>query len=362
MDTYGITLFEGLSPIVVDQAMEVFQTLDVGPNEVLIQEGEVDPTIAVVKRGELAIMMGDTVLGRVGAGGMVGEMGLFGTGMRSASVVTVSEAKLLILDLDGYNALRAIDHPVATNIEEHALNLLSDRLRKVGDRIAALAHGHDEDDVTPAPSFFDQVASAFGSGGIFHPGRIDGAEVLAASPLFRGVPHAILKGLAKHFHPVGARTGHFLCTEGDSGDDMYILASGEVDVIVDTADDGVERLATLRAGDAFGMCALLQPQNPRMASVVAKTRATGLSMGRLTFSDVVRRNDPVGAVLRIAMIRAMTDQLAYANEMLALLDSEHQRHQRTEREVEAIMRAAAALETHGEYLGTDGRDLSYLYQ
>lgn len=362
METYGPTIFRGLSRADVDRCLEVFTSLDVPAGEVLIQEGEVDSSLAIVQRGELVIQTGDTVLGRVGAGGMVGEMALFGSGLRTASVVTGSAAKLLILDRNGYNALRSTDHPAATNLEETALNELSDRLRRVGDRIAALSRGQAESDFTPAPGFFDRVATAFGSGGIFFPGRIDGAKVLAQSSLFQGVPENLLAALAKHFAPVGGRRGHFLCTEGDRGDDMFVLATGEVDVIVDTSDDRVERLATLRPGDAFGMCALLQPENPRMASCVARTRVTGLSMGRMTFAEVIGRNDPVGAVLRIALIRSMADQLAYANEMLAMLDSERQRHERTEREVEAIMRAAAALETHGDYLGSEGHSLAYLYE
>ena len=362
MNSYDPTIFKGLTKPDIDQALQVFSSIDVGPETVLIEEGEVDPTIAVVERGELAIITGDTVLGRVGAGDMVGEMALFGSGLRTASVVSVTGSRLLILDRDGYNALRSVDHPVATNIEEHALHLLSDRLRKVSDRIAVMAHGQDEDDFTPAPGFFDRVATAFGSGGIMYPGKLDGVAILKQSSLFRGVPDDLLGSLAKHFHPVGARRGHFLCTEGDRGDDMYILASGEVDVIVDTAEDRVEQLATLKAGDAFGMCALVQPANPRMASCVARTKVTGLSMGRMTFAGLIPRNDGVGAVLRIALIRAMADQLAYANSMLAMLDSQRQRSARTEREVEAIMRAAAALETHGEYLGADGQDLSYLYE
>ena len=362
MNDYDPTIFKGLTKPDIDQALQVFSSIDVGPETVLIEEGEVDPTIAVVERGELAIMTGTTVLGRVGAGDLVGEMALFGSGLRTASVVSMTEARLLILDREGYNALRTVDHPVATNIEEHALHLLTDRLRQVGDRIAAMAHGQDEDDFTPAPGFFDRVATALGSGGIIYPGRMDGVAVLKQSKLFQGVPDDLLGALAREFHPVGARRGHFLCTEGERGNDMFVLASGEVDVIVDTSDDRVEQLATLKAGDAFGMCALVQPQNPRMASCVARTKVSGLSMGRMTFAGLIARNDGVGAVLRIALIRAMADQLAYANAMLAMLDGERQRSARTAREVEAIMRAAAALETHGEYLGSDGKDLSYLYE
>ncbi len=362
MHDYVASIFRGLDKPDLDQALEYFHTVEVGADEVVIQEGERDPTVAVVDVGELAIVTGDTVLGRASVGELVGEIALFGSGLRSATVCSVAPTRLLVLDRAGYEALRAMDHPVATNLEEHALHALTDRLRAVGDRIAALARGEDEDRYTPAPGFFDRVASAFGSGGLVSPGRVDRVEVLRRSPLFAGVSDEWLARVAEHFYPVGARRGHFLCTEGASGEEMYILARGGVVVVVDTADDRVEKLATLGPGEAFGMCALLQPGQPRMASVIALERVAALAMDRVAFAGVVSRNDGVGAVLRIAMIRAMADQLAYANEQLALLDAERQRHERTAREVEAIMRAAAALETHGEYLGGDAARVGYLYE
>lgn len=362
MNNYLPSIFEGLPKHEIDEAMQVFHTVDVSAEVAVIHEGEQDPTLAIVDSGELAIVKDGVTLGRATAGDMVGEMALFGSGERTATVVARVPSRLLVLDLDGFTALRQARHPVATAIEEHALHALTNRLRKVSDRIAALAHGDEESAATPTPGFFDVVATAFGSGGIVFPGLMNGTRVLKNSVLFRGFPDEVLADLAEYFHPVGARRGHFLCTEGEGGDDMFIIASGEVEVVVDTQNERVERLATITAGDAFGMCALLQPENPRMASCVAKTKVTGLSMGRLTFAELVPRNDAVGSALRVAMIRAMADQLVYANHQLAQLDGRRLRNERTEREVEALMRAAAALESHGEYLGGEGSSMPYLWE
>jgi CRP-like cAMP-binding protein len=271
---------------------------------------------------------------------------LFSGGIRSASVTSRSLCKLLVLDWDNYDYLRRSKHPIAFAIEESALEVLSDRLRAVGDRIAALAKGTPVEHVTPSRGFFDRVASAFGSGGVMAPGAIDGAAVLGKSPLFAGTRAEHLAEVASHFAPMGARRGHFLCVEGETGNDMYVIATGSVDVLVSTGEDRVENVATLDPGEAFGMCALVQPAQPRMASCVAREKVTALTMGKIKWAEVATRGDMVGSALRVAMIRALCDQLAFANAQLAMLD-----HQSAD--LTRLARAGAAVEAHGQYLATD---------
>ena len=252
MNDYLPTIFDGLSKPLVDQALEIFQTVDVPAGAVVIEEGEVDSTMAIVYSGELRVHTGNTLLGRAGAGAMIGEIALFGEGLRTASVTAAVDSKLLVLDAGGFAALREGWHPVAATIEEHALHTLTNRLREVGDRIAALAYGEERAVSVPGPGFFDRVASAFGSGGIMAPPRMNAAEVLGRSPLFHGVPEALLAEVATHFTPIGVRQGHVLCTEGERGEDWFVVADGEIDVLVATANDRVEPLARLQSGDAFG--------------------------------------------------------------------------------------------------------------
>ncbi len=296
-------IFAGLADTDTATALQRFKTLDVEPGVRLIEEGDEDPTLVVVHTREL-----------------LGEKALFAGGVRAASVTCVSRCKLLVLTL-------------------------SDRLRHVGDRIAALAEGAPIEHVTPGRGFFDRVASVFGSGGVTAPGRIDGAAVLGRSPLFAGVRPEVLAEVAAHFVPMGARRGHFLCTEGETGSDMYVIADGVVDVLVSTGTDRVEPVASLEPGEAFGMCALVQPSQPRMASCVVREKVSALTMGKLTWAEVASRGDMVGSTLRIAMIRALSDQLVYANGQLAMLAHTT--------DLACLARAGAGVEAHGHYLSQD---------
>ncbi|MEZ4320233.1 MAG: cyclic nucleotide-binding domain-containing protein [Myxococcota bacterium] len=338
------SIFDGMSEMDIKVALRHFNRIEVGDRQQLIAEGDVDPTLAIVESGELEVVTGDTQLGYVRPGGMLGEMALFSDGMRTASVQTVTQVTLLLLDVDGFARLRSFNSPVVLAIEEHALRQLTERLRHTSHRISELAEGTDAEHLRPSQGFFDRVSSAFGSGGFMVPGRVDAAGVLASSPLFRGIPESDLASLAKEFYPVGFRRGHLVITEGEPGNEMYVVASGLIDVVVAAKREKVEPLASLEAGEAFGMCALVQDRHTRMASCIAREKSVCLTMDRIKFAEVVHRGDGVGSALRVAMIRALIDQLAYANGQLAMLEMKKQGG------FGALLQAGAGVEAHGSYM------------
>ncbi|MFT7521753.1 MAG: CRP-like cAMP-binding protein, partial [Kiritimatiellia bacterium] len=77
-------------------------------------------------------------------------------------------------------------------------------------------------------------------------------------------------------------------------------------------------VATLDAGDAFGMGALID-HRPRTASCVCRGDVIALTLARDAWHNVVVQ-PKAGRALRVAMVRALAEQLAYANGQLALLD------------------------------------------
>lgn len=347
------SIFQGVSDTDVQSALQRFQTLDVEPDANIIEEGDEDPTLCVVHSGELRVSTGDTVLGKAKSGDLIGEMALFAGGIRSATVQTVTPCRLMVLDQPNFEYLRRAGNPVAFNIEVHALEQLTERLRKAGERIGKLAKGTPAEAIAPEPSFFARVASAFGSGGLMSPGRVDGAAVLAKSPLFRGTQPEVLAEAAARFVPVAARRGHFFCTEGEPGEEMYIIADGLVDVVVATGPDRAEHVASLDAGAAFGMCSLVQSDQPRMASCVAKERTVVLTMDKLAWVGSISGGDAVASALRVAMVRALGDQLAYANAELAMHEAQARRGA-----LGHLIRAGAGMEAHGgRVLASDEEEL-----
>ncbi|MFT6146956.1 MAG: CRP-like cAMP-binding protein [Myxococcota bacterium] len=246
-------------------------------------------------------------------------MALFGYGMRMATVEALTNADLLLLDRDGYAALRDSGNPVAKAVEQLALSTLMARLTSTSDRIADLADGSPAGSVAPPKSFFQRVASLFGGGGRRETSSLNHREILGQAPFFHKSAEGALDSLAKSMVGVEFSPGEFVCREGDSGDEMFIVAEGLLEVFINTGDDRVEPLASLEPGDAFGMLALFH-NRPRMASCVARTNVACLALSKDRWSGVVGAHSPAGSALRGALIRCLSDQLAFANARLSQLD------------------------------------------
>jgi CRP-like cAMP-binding protein len=90
---------------------------------------------------------------------------------------------------------------------------------------------------------------------------------------------------------VEVAAGAAVFKEGDSGGDMFIIESGQIDIVRKARGD--EPIATLGPGDFFGEMAILEDQ-PRFAGAVAKTNVRLLRIERSAFADVLKQNVEIG--------------------------------------------------------------------
>lgn len=81
--------------------------------------------------------------------------------------------------------------------------------------------------------------------------------------------------------------GQFVFREGDSGQTMFIIESGAVEIRL--AARGSEAVAVLGPGDFFGEMAMLEDQ-PRFAGAFAREACRLLRIERAQFSDLLRQN------------------------------------------------------------------------
>jgi hypothetical protein len=90
-------------------------------------------------------------------------------------------------------------------------------------------------------------------------------DLIRAIPIFAALPAMTLEQLASHLQPLELAEGDVVFSQGDPADCFYVIAEGEVDVLV--GGDSVRRLGP---GDHFGEIALLRDL-ARTGSVVAHT-------------------------------------------------------------------------------------------
>ena len=322
MNGSGLAIFSGLSRSEVLAARIHFREVEVGPGVTLFRVGDIDASMVCVMSGLVRVSVGDTVLAELGPEAIIGEMALFSPdGSRTASATTATPAKLLLLDRYGYDALRAARSRVATNIERHALRAMVRRLAKADARIASVAEGTPVERTVPPRSFFARILELFGAGGSGGSVSLDVLDVLRNSVLFEGAAEGELQAIASFCEPVAYRSGHVLCTEGEPGIEMFVLADGAVDVLIATEGSTklVECVATLEAGDCFGIVALVLDL-PRTASCVAKGPVQLLRITRDVWEELQDEHSDVGSTMRTAMIRTLIEQLNLANDAVSRLD------------------------------------------
>lgn len=343
-------LFDGLSEQAIKSCWEHFHIAHVSYGTPLMVEGDTDPSLLYVAKGELEIRTGDVSLGRAVAGDIVGEMAMFGQGMRSANVETNTQAELYILDRSGYIAMRDQGHPLARRLEERALKGLLDRLGRADERIARRAEGTPVKAERPGPGFFAWLGQVLGGQDrdFFEP-QLEAPPALARSEMFQGIAIRHLAVVSQYMSLEGWRKGKVLIEQGADSDRLFVLADGEVEVLLSTRAGGVQSLATLASGHVFGLGSILA-KRPATATCVAKSDVAVLALDRATWTSIAATDNPVGTILRIAMIRALSAQLSYANGQLAMLEIQLAREEQTgERsgDYTPLRNAIAGVETMG---------------
>ena len=102
--------------------------------------------------------------------------------------------------------------------------------------------------------------------------------------------------------------GQVIFKEGDTGDHMFIIIQGEVEIRKRTSMDTARTLSTFKPGDVFGEMALIE-NKPRSATAVATKASRMLVMNEPLFLAVIERNPDFAR----KMIHVLSERLRKAN-------------------------------------------------
>lgn len=106
---------------------------------------------------------------------------------------------------------------------------------------------------------------------------------LRGVPLLAGLPRTLLDEIAPHFVEVAVEAGIDILREGEVGDTLYIIRSGEVEVLI-----GGRVVRRLGPAGYFGEVALLHDV-PRTASVRSRVRTQMYCLDRRAFGHLTAR-------------------------------------------------------------------------
>jgi CRP/FNR family transcriptional regulator, cyclic AMP receptor protein len=117
------------------------------------------------------------------------------------------------------------------------------------------------------------------------PDKLASLAVFRGFPLFQGLPDEVLVMLFVAAQEFISRKGEVIVSEGDHGEELYIVGGGEVDVVVGYGSEHPVHLATLGPRECFGEMCVIEPM-VRSATVVARDSAMLYSLRSTTFNKV----------------------------------------------------------------------------
>ncbi len=119
---------------------------------------------------------------------------------------------------------------------------------------------------------------------------------LQASELFAEFPAAALEEILASTALRSYEPGNVIVTEGEDGASLFLLVSGEVDVVTRGQGDEPLPLAELGPGDFFGEVSLLTGR-PRTATITARDFVLAIELDRAALDDIAARHPEVRTVL-----------------------------------------------------------------
>jgi CRP/FNR family cyclic AMP-dependent transcriptional regulator len=146
--------------------------------------------------------------------------------------------------------------------------------------------------------------------------NLDKAKVLRQSPLFELLSAAELDVLGELSKPLRYSPGAQVFAEGEVGASLFVLASGDVEV-VRKGPSGVEKvLAVLGAPAAFGEMSLIDREQ-RSATVRARSECVALQLTAENFATFRKHSRDGFTLVVVNIARLLSSRLRETNARLA---------------------------------------------
>lgn len=143
-------------------------------------------------------------------------------------------------------------------------------------------------------------------------------SLFAQSDIFADLDDDELEGLAEICEVMEMRVNEYVFREGDEGDRLYIIESGEVRISRVVPGTGEEAITVLKRGAVFGEMAILD-QSERSTDAIVNARCTLLSISRANFEMMLQSDQVLANKILWSVVRMLCARLRMTNETLRSL-------------------------------------------
>jgi CRP/FNR family cyclic AMP-dependent transcriptional regulator len=142
--------------------------------------------------------------------------------------------------------------------------------------------------------------------------RIEVCESLSHSPLFKDWSWDELDTLSSYMSGYRANKGDLMFEEGDEGDAMGLLLTGQIEVRKNDASGAAQFVTVILAGRTFGEMAVFDGKK-RSATCVASEPCVLALLPKTQFERILAVNEALGIKLLLRVTRLLSERLRQVN-------------------------------------------------
>lgn len=142
--------------------------------------------------------------------------------------------------------------------------------------------------------------------------RIEVCESLSRSPLFKDWSWDELDTLSSYMAGYRAKAGDLLFEEGDDGDAMGLLLTGQIEVRKQDAAGLAQFVTHIVAGRTFGEMAAIDGER-RSATCIATEPCVLALLPKAQFERILMNNEALGIKLLLRVTRLLSERLRKVN-------------------------------------------------
>jgi CRP-like cAMP-binding protein len=268
------------------------------PGDVLILQGAPAPCAYLVEDGEVAVVVrqpggGQTPVGALAAGELVGEIGLVHDGPRTASVVAMRPVVAIRIDLRLFEAALLERNAAAIALVRHIQDTLDRRFVETRDRLLAVPLEAGQHANPPAAAGTHRQPCGF-----------DYRAFAGLLPFFRHLSAEDRDALLAAAEVFDIDRGGALFAQGATSELGFVVLRGAVAL---TGGSAAQQLGVIGPGRSVGMTAALRGEAFPVGAH-ARSRATVAALP----ATWIRATVETGGALGVALLRAVCADLALA--------------------------------------------------
>ena len=147
---------------------------------------------------------------------------------------------------------------------------------------------------------------------------MDQKGILQKSQLFSNIRKEVIDELSHFFEEKKYPAKDTIFFEGDTGDELYIIALGTVKVLKNDPQSGEEKeLAMLATGSFFGEMALISPDHKRTATLETLEPTTLIGLNQEGLKKLCDQNPEASTEIYKSLATALAKRLSMTNDSLA---------------------------------------------